>query len=56
VLEEIAKLVTYYQGASFPRLERGPMQWPTQPFGMGQAAYLNVGAGLAPESVRFLAD
>jgi predicted molibdopterin-dependent oxidoreductase YjgC len=56
VLEEMAKLVPFYQGASFPRLERGPMQWPTQPFGVGQAAYLNVGSGLAPETVRFVAD
>jgi predicted molibdopterin-dependent oxidoreductase YjgC len=56
VLEEISKLVPFYQGASFPRLERGPMQWPTQPFGVGQAAYLSVGTGLVPELVRFLAD
>ena len=56
VLEEITKLVVHYQGVSFPRLERGPMQWPTQPFGAGQAAYLSLGTGLAPESVRFLAD
>jgi hypothetical protein len=32
------------------------MQWPTQPFGVGQAAYLSVGSGLAPESVHFVAD
>jgi predicted molibdopterin-dependent oxidoreductase YjgC len=56
VLEEMSKLITLYQGASFPRLERGPMQWPTQPFGVGQAAYLSVGSGLAPESVHFVAD
>ncbi len=56
VLEEMSKLITLYQGASFPRLERGPMQWPTQPFGVGQAAYLSVGSGLVPESVHFVAD
>ncbi|HEX7101059.1 MAG TPA: molybdopterin-dependent oxidoreductase, partial [Nitrolancea sp.] len=56
VLEEMSKLITLYQGASFPRLERGPMQWPTQPFGAGQATYLSVGAGLVPESVHFVAD
>ncbi len=56
ILEEIAKLVPVYQGTSFPRLERGSMQWPTQQFGMGQKAYLSVDSGLAPESVRFMAD
>ena len=56
ILEEIAKLVPAYQGASFPRLERGPMQWPTQPFGQDQRAYLSVDSGLAPDSVRFIAD
>ncbi len=56
ILEEIAKLVPSYQGTSFPRLERGPMQWPTQPFGQGQKAYLSVDSGLAPDSVRFIAD
>ncbi len=56
ILEEIAKLVPIYQGTSFPRLERGPMQWPTQPFGVGQKAFLSVDAGLAPDSARFLAD
>ncbi len=56
ILEEISKLVPMYQGTSFPRLERGPMQWPTQPFGVGQKAYLSVDSGLAPDSVRFVAD
>ncbi len=56
ILEEIAKLVPIYQGTSFPRLERGPMQWPTQPFGVGQKAFLSVDSGLAPDSVRFVAD
>lgn len=56
ILEEISKLITLYQGASLPRLERGPMQWPTQPFGVGQTAYLSVGSGLAPESIHFVAD
>lgn len=56
ILEEIAKLVSLYQGTSFPRLERGPMQWPTQPFGLGQKAYLSVDSGLVPESVHFVAD
>jgi predicted molibdopterin-dependent oxidoreductase YjgC len=56
VLEEMSKLITLYQGASFPRLERGPMQWPTKPFGVGQAAYLSVGSGLVPDEVHFVAD
>jgi formate dehydrogenase major subunit/formate dehydrogenase alpha subunit len=56
VLEEMSKLMTDYQGASFPRLERGPMQWPTRPFGVGQAAYLSVGSGLVPDEVHFVAD
>ncbi|HVX30891.1 MAG TPA: molybdopterin-dependent oxidoreductase, partial [Nitrolancea sp.] len=56
VLEEMSKLIGQYQGASFPRLERGPMQWPTKPFGVGQTAYLSVGGGLVPESVQFVAD
>jgi predicted molibdopterin-dependent oxidoreductase YjgC len=56
ILEEIARLAPIYQGTSFPRLERGPMQWPTQPFGVGQKAYLSVDSGLVPDSVRFVAD
>ncbi len=56
ILDEIAKLMPIYQGTSFPRLERGPMQWPTQPFGVGQRAFLSVESGLAPESVQFVAD
>jgi len=54
ILDEITKMVPLYQGVSFPRLERGPMQWPTQPFGAGQKAFLSVDSGLAPGSVQFM--
>ncbi len=54
ILDEIAKLVPLYQGISFPRLERGPMQWPTQAFGAGQKAYLSVESGLIPGSAQFM--
>lgn len=56
VLEEIARLTPIYRGVSLPRLERGPLQWPVQQFGVEQTAYLRVGDGLAPENVRFVAD
>lgn len=56
ILDEIALVVPLYQGTSFPRLERGSLQWPTQPFGVAQKAYLSVDSGLAPDSVKFVAD
>ncbi|MBX6342633.1 MAG: molybdopterin-dependent oxidoreductase, partial [Thermomicrobiaceae bacterium] len=56
VLEEAARLAPIYAGVSFPRLERGPLQWPVRAFGTQQTVYLRVGDGLAPEDVRFVAD
>lgn len=56
VLEEIARLTPFYRGVSFPRLERGPLQWPVQAFGTEQTVYLRVGDGLAPDSLQFVAD
>ena len=56
VLEEIAQLTPIYRGVSLPRLERGPLQWPVQPFGAEPSVFLELGDGLAPEAVRFVAD
>jgi predicted molibdopterin-dependent oxidoreductase YjgC len=54
--DEIAAVVPQYAGVSFPRLERGPMQWPLGRFGTEQTVYLSVGRGLAPDQVRIVAD
>ena len=43
-------------GVSFPRLERGPLQWPVTRFGTEQTVYLSMGRGLAPDTVRIVAD
>jgi predicted molibdopterin-dependent oxidoreductase YjgC len=56
MLEEIAQIAPIYRGASFPRLERGPMQWPVQAFGSKQTVYLSFDGDLAPGTVRFIAD
>jgi predicted molibdopterin-dependent oxidoreductase YjgC len=54
--DEIAAVVPHYAGVSFPRLERGPLQWPVTRFGTEQTVYLSMGRGLAPDTVRIVAD
>lgn len=56
IMEEISRLTPIYGGVSFPRLERGPMQWPVRSFGTPQTVFLRVGEGLAPQEVNFIAD
>ncbi|HUG14386.1 MAG TPA: molybdopterin-dependent oxidoreductase [Thermomicrobiales bacterium] len=56
VMDEIASVADDYAGISFPRLERGGMQWPVSPFGSGQTVFLSIGEGLSPDSVRIVAD
>jgi predicted molibdopterin-dependent oxidoreductase YjgC len=56
IMDEIAAVVPHYAGVSFPRLERGGMQWPVSSFGADQTLYLSVGRGLAPDGVRIVAD
>lgn len=56
IMEEISRLAPIYGGVSFPRLERGPMQWPVRSFGTQQTVFLRVGEGLAPQEVNFIAD
>jgi formate dehydrogenase major subunit len=56
VMDEIASVVDGYAGISFPRLERGGMQWPVSSFGATQTVYLSIGQGLSPENVRIIAD
>jgi predicted molibdopterin-dependent oxidoreductase YjgC len=54
-MDEIAAVVPGYNGISFPRLERGAMQWPVTRFGTEQSVYLSVGRGLSPDAVRVVA-
>jgi predicted molibdopterin-dependent oxidoreductase YjgC len=56
IMDEIATVVPTYGGVSFPRLERGGMQWPVARFGADQTVYLSIGNGLAPDQVRIVAD
>lgn len=56
ILDEVARLTPIYHGASFPRLERGPLQWPVQPFSARPTAYLEIGSGLIPGEVQFVSD
>ncbi|HLI50256.1 MAG TPA: molybdopterin-dependent oxidoreductase, partial [Thermomicrobiaceae bacterium] len=56
ILEEIARMTPIYRGASFPRLERGPLQWPIQPFSARPTAYLEIGNGLIPGEIQFVSD
>jgi predicted molibdopterin-dependent oxidoreductase YjgC len=56
IMEEISRLARIYGGVSFPRLERGPMQWPVRSFGTQQTVFLRVGEGLVPQEVNFIAD
>jgi predicted molibdopterin-dependent oxidoreductase YjgC len=56
ILSEIASLTPEYAGISFPRLERGGMQWPVRRFGTEQTVFLSVGNGLVPDEIRFVAD
>ena len=54
--DEIAAVVPHYAGVSFPRLERGPLQWPVMGFGTEQTVYLSVGRGLAPDQLHIVAN
>lgn len=56
IMDEFASVADTYAGVSFPRLERGGMQWPVSGFGADQTVYLSVGNGLAPDDVRIVAD
>ncbi len=56
IMDEISTVVPAYSGVSFPRLERGGMQWPVTSFGAEQTVYLSVGRGLAPDDIRIVAD
>lgn len=56
ILDEITALVDDYAGISFPRLERGGIQWPVRAFGADPSVYLSVGNGLVPDQVQLLAD
>jgi predicted molibdopterin-dependent oxidoreductase YjgC len=56
IMDEIAAVVPGYAGVSYPRLERGGMQWPVKRFGTEQTVFLSLGNGLAPDAVRIVAD
>ncbi|MEX2314565.1 MAG: molybdopterin-dependent oxidoreductase, partial [Thermomicrobiales bacterium] len=56
IMDEISSVVPVYAGVTFPRLERGGMQWPVTSFGAEQTVYLSVGRGLAPEDIKIVAD
>ncbi len=47
IFEEIAALVPTYRGISYPRLERGGMQWPVREFGSKPSVYLSSDNGLS---------
>jgi formate dehydrogenase major subunit len=56
ILDEIGALVDTYGGVSFPRLERGGIQWPVQNFGAEPSVYLSPGNGLVPEQVKLVTN
>jgi formate dehydrogenase major subunit len=56
ILDEIGSMVDGYSGISFPRLERGGIQWPVQNFGAQPSVYLSPGNGLIPDQVQIIAD
>lgn len=56
ILDEIGSLVDDYAGISFPRLERGGIQWPVQNFGAQPSVYLSPGNGLIPDQIQLIAD
>ena len=56
VFDEIGAFVPAYAGISFPRLERGGIQWPVKNFGSDPSVYLSFGNGIVPEHVQILAD
>jgi len=56
IFDEISAIVPGYGGVSYPRLERGGMQWPVTRFGTEQTVFLSVGNGLAPDAVQIVAD
>lgn len=53
ILDEISRMTPIYQGVSFPRLERGPMQWPVRAFGTEDTPHLQLGDSLPEESIQF---
>lgn len=53
ILDEISRMAPIYQGVSFPRLERGSMQWPVRAFGTEDTPFLRLGDSLAEESIQF---
>lgn len=56
IFDEIAMLTPGYQGISYPRLERGGLQWPVRNFGTQPSVRLSAGNGLDPNRVRIVAD
>jgi predicted molibdopterin-dependent oxidoreductase YjgC len=56
ILDEIGALVDNYAGISFPRLERGGIQWPVQNFGAEPSVYLSPGNGLVPDQVQLVTN
>lgn len=56
IMDEISTVIPEYSGVSFPRLERGGMQWPVKRFGTEQTAFLSVGDGLSPTGITIVAD
>jgi formate dehydrogenase major subunit/formate dehydrogenase alpha subunit len=56
ILDEIGAFVPAYAGISFPRLERGGIQWPVKNFGSDPSVHLSIGNGIAPEQVQIIAD
>jgi formate dehydrogenase major subunit len=55
ILDEISRMAPIYQGVSFPRLERGSMQWPVRAFGTEDSPHLRLGDSLPEESIQFAA-
>lgn len=53
ILDEVAQLTPIYQGVSFPRLERGSMQWPVRQFGTEDTPHLQLGDSLPEEAIQF---
>jgi formate dehydrogenase major subunit len=53
VLDEIARLTPIYAGVSFPRLERGPIQWPVQQFSTQEWTFLQSDDGLAADAIQY---
>ncbi len=56
IMDEISAVVPGYQGVTFPRLERGGLQWPVSQFGTKTTTRLGPGVGIDESDLQIVAD